>query len=265
MHRILLHIGPFTVYSYGFMLALAFVLGTVLAQARARRRKVSADLITDLVFVILVSSIIGARVFYVAVNRQYYISDPLAVIKVWEGGLVFYGGFIAAFFAAVWFIRKNGLSVGLVADIMAPSVALGIALGRIGCFLNGCCYGALSERWGMAFPCADMPPVCSQQIADGLIAPGAAYSLAVLPTQIYSALFACAVFIALFRIERYKRFDGFLFWMFVLMYSAGRFVIEAFRYYDQSYMIGRLTVSQAVSAVLFIVAASALFTRSKYV
>jgi phosphatidylglycerol---prolipoprotein diacylglyceryl transferase len=264
MHRILLHMGPVTVYSYGFMLALAFILGTVLAQNRARRYKIDAQRIMDLTFAILVSSIIGARALFVAINWQYYLASPFDVFKIWEGGLVFYGGFILAFFVALWFMRKNGLPVWKITDIMAPSVALGIALGRLGCFLNGCCYGALSDRWGVSFPGADNPPVFAQQVADGLISSSAVCSLPVLPAQLYSALHGFIIFAALLVLEKYKRFDGFLFWVMVFLYSVGRFFIESIRYYEQVYMIGPLTVSQVISLGLVIISISVLIVRSKY-
>ena len=246
------------------MLALAFVLGTALAQWRARRKGIDPNKITDLVFSIMVSSIIGARLFFVAVNWQYYRTNPFDIFKVWEGGLVFYGGFILAFFVAVWSMRKNALPVWKVADIMSPSVALGIALGRFGCFLNGCCYGIISNRWGMAFPCRDNPPVFAQQAADGLISPSSLCSLPVLPTQLYSVFHGLMIFAALMFLERYKRFDGFQFWVLVLLYGAGRFFIESIRYYEKAYMVGFLTVSQVISACLFIIAMAVLIVRSKY-
>jgi phosphatidylglycerol---prolipoprotein diacylglyceryl transferase len=264
MHRMLLHIGPITVYSYGFMLALAFILGTVLAQAKARKQGIDPNKILDLVFAILVSSIIGARALFVAINWQYYKTNLLDVFKVWEGGLVFYGGFLLAFFAAVWFIRKNALPVWKILDIIAPSTALGIALGRIGCFLNGCCYGSLSSQWGMSFPGRDNPPVFAQQVADGLISSSAACSLPVLPAQLYSALHGLLIFVILLAVGRYRRFDGFQFWTLVFLYSAGRFFIESIRYYESAYMLGAFTVSQAISAVLFVIALWVLIVRSKH-
>jgi len=246
------------------MLALAFIFGAALAQNRARGQKIDADQVMDLVFAILVSSIIGARLLYVIINWQFYAASPLDIFKVWEGGLVFYGGFILAFFVALRVVKKNALSVWKITDIMAPSVALGIALGRVGCFLNGCCYGARSDRWGMVFPGRDNPPVFAQQVADGLISSSAACSLPVLPAQLYSALHGFIIFIILLALERHKRFDGFLFWVLVLLYSSGRFFIEGVRYYEQAYMIGLLTVSQVISAGLFIIAMSVLIVRSKH-
>jgi phosphatidylglycerol:prolipoprotein diacylglycerol transferase len=246
------------------MLALAFVLGTALAQARARGQGMDPNKVLDLVFLILVSSIIGARAFFVAINWQYYKANLLDIFKVWEGGLVFYGGFILAFCVAFWFLRKNRLPEWKFADIMAPSVALGIALGRIGCFLNGCCYGRVSETWGVSFPGRDNPPAFAQQVVDGLIPSSAVCSLPVLPAQLYSALHGLLIFAALLILEKYKRFDGFLFWMTVLLYSAGRFFIEGIRYYETSFMIGSFTVSQIISAALFITAVWVLIVRSKH-
>jgi len=246
------------------MLALAFILGTALAQRRSRAQKIDENKIMDLSLAILVASIIGARAFFIAINWQYYRIHAQDIFKIWEGGLVFYGGFILAFFVAMWFMRKNGLPVWKVADIMAPSVALGIALGRIGCFLNGCCYGALSKQWGISFPGKDNPPVFAQQVADGLISPAAACSLPVLPVQLYFALHGLIIFAVLLFMERYKRFDGFIFWILVILYSAGRFFIEGIRYYEPAYIIGGLTVSQVISAGLFILAISVLIARSKH-
>ena len=264
MHRILFHIGPVTVYSYGFMLALAFVLGTALAQDRARKQGIDPNKVLDLVFSILVSSIVGARAFFIAINWQYYKADPLDIFKVWEGGLVFYGGFILAFCVAFWFMKKNGLPAWKIVDIMSPSVALGITLGRIGCYLNGCCYGRVSETWGVSFPGRDNPPAFAQQVADGLIPSYAVCSLPVLPAQLYSALHGLLIFAALLILEKYKRFDGFEFWAMVLLYSSGRFFIEGIRYYETSSMIGGFTVSQVISVALFIVSASVLIVRSKH-
>jgi phosphatidylglycerol:prolipoprotein diacylglycerol transferase len=264
MHRILFQIGPVIVYSYGFMFALAFILGLVLAQARARKQGIDPNKILDLVFSILVSSIIGARAFFVAINWQYYKSDPLDIFKVWEGGLVFYGGFILAFCVAFRFMRKSGLPAWKIADIMSPSAALGIALGRIGCFLNGCCYGRVSEPWGVSFPGRENPPAFAQQVVDGLIPSSAVCSLPVLPTQLYSALHGLLIFAALLILEKYKRFDGFMFWVLVLLYSLGRFFLEGIRYYETSFLMGSFTVSQVISAALFIVSASVLIVRSKH-
>jgi len=245
------------------MLALAFILGAMLAQARAVRQGVDPNKVLDLVFYILLSGVAGSRLLYVLLNWGFYKNNLSDIVKVWEGGLVFYGGFILAFFVAVWFLKRNRLPVWKITDIISPSFALGIALGRIGCFLNGCCYGALSWRWGVCFPAHDNPPVFAQQVADGLIPASSLWSLPVLPAQLYAAVHGLLIFAVLLFLERYKKYDGFLLWVLVLLYSAGRFFIEGVRYYEQNFMFGAITVSQAISLVLFIIAAAVLAARSR--
>jgi phosphatidylglycerol---prolipoprotein diacylglyceryl transferase len=254
MYRYLLKLGPFTIYSYGAMLALAFVVGTFLAAYRAQKSGLDKNKIIDLIFYILVASLLGARSMYVAVNWNYYSLHLPEAFKIWEGGLVLYGGVILAFIVSVWFIKKNSLPLGRVLDILAPSVALGIAIGRLGCFLNGCCWGKISYKWGMTFPARNEPPVFAQQVFDGLIPKDALCSLPVIPAQLYESLACLAIFLGLLLTRKYKRFDGFLFWLFILAYSAFRFAIEYFRYYDANFIWGALTVSQVTSIALFLLA-----------
>jgi phosphatidylglycerol:prolipoprotein diacylglycerol transferase len=258
MFRYLLKIGPFTVYSYGTMLALAFIVATYLAAKRAERQGISAAKIIDLSFYILLSSILGARILFVLLNLDYYKERLIGILKIWEGGLVFYGGLVFAFFTVVWVLKKNKLPVWKVADILAAPLAFGIAIGRIGCFLNGCCYGKISFIHGVCFPAKDNPAAFAQQVSDGLISPGAVCSLPVLPTQLYESLAALAIFFLLLWLERKKHFAGFSFWTLILFYSSLRFIIESLRYYDSNFIFGALTVSQITSIVLFAISTLAL-------
>lgn len=255
MHRILFHIGPIYVYSYGVMLALAFAAGTYFAVVRAKREGIAYTKVIDLIFYVLIASLVGARLMFVLLNAGYYLAHPFEIFKIWEGGLVFYGGFLSGFVMSLWFLRKNTLNVWQVADILAPSLALGTAIGRIGCFLNGCCYGKISYAWGMRFPSSGEPPVYAQQLFDGLIPYAAACSLPVLPTQLYEAFAYFALFIFLLWIDRHKKRQGVLFWNFVFLYSVARFIIESFRYYETNFIVfGFLTVSQLISMALALVA-----------
>ncbi len=252
MHPVLFRIGPITIYSYGLMLALAFFVGTYLAQLRARKAGVGQNKIMDLSLYILVSAILGARVLFVILNWNDYQNNFWDIFKIWEGGLVFYGGLILAFFVAVWFLKKNKLPIWKVTDIFAPSLALGMAIGRIGCFLNGCCYGKISYPLGICFPSS--ASVFTQQASDGLITQNAKFSLPVLPTQLYESLACLIIFFILLFIEKYKKFDGFLFWNFVLLYSVFRFIIEGFRFYEKNFILfGWLTISQLISIILAII------------
>ena len=263
MHRYLCQFGPVTLYSYGAMLALAFFLATLLAAKRAGGRKINKSLIYDLVAYILVSSLAGARLFFVAVNFEYYSGHPADIFKIWQGGLVLYGGIFFAFCAAVWFMKKHSLPVWKLVDVLAPPLALGVAIGRIGCFLNGCCYGKISAALGVCFPSKDIPPAYEQQLAQGLIAPGAQCSLPVLPTQLYESVVCLAIFgVLLFAEKKFRMFDGFLFWLFILLYSVQRFFMEGLRYYDGNFFVGPLTIGQITSLILVAVSAAVILKRS---
>ena len=193
-----------------------------------------------------------ARSLFVLLNWPYYRYAWFDIFKLWEGGLVFYGGFIAAAFAAWAYLRSKRLAVGRILDILSPSLALGIFFGRIGCFLNGCCYGTISQQWGIRFPAKDNPPVFAQQMMDGLIHEGALCSLPVIPTQLYDAGVGLIVCLVLLAIDRKPRFDGFLFGTMVLLYAIARFVTESLRYYEASAHFAGLTVSQLVSIGLVV-------------
>jgi phosphatidylglycerol---prolipoprotein diacylglyceryl transferase len=265
MYRYLLKLGPITLYSYGALLALAFIAGTFLAAFRAGKQAIDKNRIIDLSLLIVISSLLGARMFFVALNWSYYRKNLFDIFKIWEGGLVFYGGFILAFVSVAFFLKRNKLSFWKIADIFSAPLALGIAIGRIGCFLNGCCYGKISQGFGVCFPAKDSPPAFTQQVFEGLIPHTAVCSLPVLPTQLYESAACLLIFAALLAFEKKKRFDGFSFWLFVLFYSFFRFIIESFRYYDPNFILGAITVSQAVSVFLFAAAFIALARGSKHI
>jgi len=162
----------------------------------------------------------------------------------------------------VWYLRRNRLPFAKVVDIMSPSLALGIFWGRLGCFLNGCCYGVVSDRWGMRFPARDNPPVFAQQVMDGLIPPDAPCSLPVVPAQLYAALHGLVLFVILLFVQRHKKFDGYVFLVLMLLYAAGRFFIEGFRFYERNYFLGNMTVSQAISIILALLSSVLLVAGS---
>jgi phosphatidylglycerol:prolipoprotein diacylglycerol transferase len=260
MHRILLNLGPFTIYSYGALLALAFIVGTYLAERRARKQGFPKDTIVDLSLWMLISSIAGARFLFVGINWEYYSRNIGEIFKIWEGGLVYYGGLVLGFWVTVYYLKNKKLPLWKIADILAPSLALAEAIGRIGCFLNGCCYGRIVDRGGLCFPAVGAPPVFTQHLRDGFLPPGALHSLPVIPTQLYSAGASLVIFFILLRAARYRTFDGFLFWLFIILYSLARFIIEGFRYYESNFLLfGGFTVSQWISVFLAVVAVFFLF------
>ncbi len=226
MHPILFKIGPLTIYSYGVMLALAFVVGIWLATRQARREEVSANTILDLSFVALITGIIGARILFVLFNLNYDLLHPFEIIMFWQGGLIYSGGLILGTLCAILFLKVRRLNIWKVVDICAPSLAIGQAIGRIGCFLNGCCFGK-PVSWGIKFPPGSMASY--EQFSQGLIKSVNEYSLPVHPTQLYSSLNALIIFLILIMVRKRKRFNGELFWLYLFLYAITRFGIQFLR------------------------------------
>src|SRR5207302_3215623 len=141
MFPILFHLGPFTIRTYGAMVAIAFLAALQAARKAARTRRIGEPFLLDLIAILIVTGLLGARLFYILVNLSYFREHPAESFKVWEGGLVFYGGFLLAALVGVIFTRYRSYAVGDVADCLAPALALGQGIGRWGCFFAGCCYG----------------------------------------------------------------------------------------------------------------------------
>ena len=239
MHPILAKIGPLYVYSYGLMVAIGFAAATLLAYRHADEFRINKERVIDLGIVMLISGVLGARIVYVALNFQYYARNPMEIINLTRGGLVWYGAFIFGMAASALFVRKNRISFRTAADLFAPYIALAQAFGRIGCFLNGCCYGS-------AAPSGFILSVIFPE-----------ESISRYPTQIFSAIALLLIF-AILRVWQKKRhFNGEIFLGYGLLYSMKRFSVEFFRGDNPKLLYG-LTISQLVSAVIFIVC-SALF------
>ena len=242
MHPIIAKIGPLYVYSYGMMVAIGFAAATLLAYKHADDFGINKERIIDLGIVMLLGGIVGARIVYVALNFQYYIRNPLEIINLTMGGLVWYGAFIFGMITAAWFLKKNRISFWTAADLFAPYIALAQAFGRIGCFLNGCCYGS-------AAPSAFML---------GVVFPEESVSR--YPTQIFSAITLLLIF-AILRIWQKKRhFAGEIFLGYGLLYSMKRFGVEFFRG-DYPKILYGLTISQLISAVILIVCSGLFIYR----
>lgn len=258
MYKILFTIGSFPIYSYGVMIALALILAILFAMKEAKKSGENPDRILDISLFIIFGILIGGRLGYVIFHLDYYLKDPIKILHFRDGGLSFLGGFLIAYFLCWLYIKRTKLSFWKYADIIAPSIAIGIGIGRIGCFLNGDDYGFVSESYGIKFPSLFMPPVYLQQLKDGLIASGSSYTLPVIPTQLYSSLYGFLIFFILLWMKKYKKYDGFLILNFFILYSISRFVIEFFRFYENNYkVINLLTVTQTI--MIGVMLASLLF------
>ncbi|MDP3729912.1 MAG: prolipoprotein diacylglyceryl transferase [Candidatus Omnitrophota bacterium] len=232
MHPIIAKIGPLYVYSYGLMVAVGFAVATLLAYKHADDFKINKDRIIDLGIVMLVCGIIGARIVYIALNFQYYVKNPLEIINLTKGGLVWYGAFIFGMIGSAWFVKKNRISFWTAADLFAPYIALAQAFGRIGCLLNGCCYGAAAPS----------------SLLLSVVFPDE--SILRYPTQVFSAVALLLIFVILRIWQKRRHFGGEIFIGYGLLYSVKRFGVEFFRG-DYPKILYGLTISQLISAAVF--------------
>lgn len=253
MHRTIFEIGQFSIHSYGVMLALAFWLGIEISSREAKRTGIDPAFVVDLGLVILVSAVIGARLLFVAGHLEDYRNDWLGVFRVWEGGLSFYGGFAAATLFGILFIRRKGLPVDRVTDILAPQLALGIAIARIGCFLNGCCFGKECQLpWAVVFPRDSQ----AGQVMDGK---------PIHPTQLYSSGANLLIFLFLRKLSRKQMPEGSLFSVFLVAYGSWRFLVDFLRYYEPGMVVSqvaRITWTQVASLVVIVIGLIGLIVRS---
>ena len=137
MFPVLLKIGSFTLHTYGVLLASGFFIALMVARREALRAGMDPTLVMDLAFYVLIAALIGSRLFYVLTDLGEFRENPMDAVRFWRGGLVFYGGLILAFTAGLWYVRKHRLKFGRMADLIAPSIAIGQAVGRLGCFAAG--------------------------------------------------------------------------------------------------------------------------------
>ena len=253
MHPVLIRMGPVTLHTYGLLVAAGFLVGLLLAARRAVQEGIPSENIMDLGFFVLLAAVIGSRLLFVLVSPGHYLSHPLDVLRIWEGGLVFYGGLILAVPTALWYVKKHCLDTWQVADIFAPSIAIGHAIGRLGCFAAGCCYGreAHSLPWAVTFS----DPECLAKTGVPLH-----------PVQLYESLGEFIIFLILVTLRRYPSFRGRLFLTYILLYSLLRLSLEFFRGDEvRGFLFSSLSVSQGVSIAA---AAAALVSlkrlREKY-
>ncbi len=231
MHRIIGQIGPFTLYSYGLMVAIGFLLSTVLILRDSGKFNLSRDDVFDCLIAVLAGGIAGGRLLFVFINYRYYLENPLRIFAIYEGGLAIQGALAGAVLSGAIVALVKGMPFWRTSDLIAPYAALGQAVGRIGCFLNGCCYGTVTENGiGVTFPGESFMRV---------------------PIQVYSSLFLVLVFITLISLREKRPFDGALFSIYLVLYSFFRFFADYFRGDDLTAFGGGLTLSQVISAFTF--------------
>lgn len=236
-------LGTLDIMWYGVIIALGMVLGYFLANREAVKKAMPEGMVTDLMFYIILFSLVGARLYYVLFNLDYYLSDPISIIMVNEGGMAIHGGLIGGFLAALIYCRKKGLSFFQVADIIAPSILLGQAIGRWGNFMNQEAHGGEVSR---AFLETLMLP---EFIIDQMFIDGTYYH----PTFLYESVWNI-IGVVILLVLRPKMRIGQTILLYLIYYSVGRFFIEGMR--TDSLMIGDFLMAAQVISILIIIGAA---------
>lgn len=248
MHPLLFQIGPLSIRTYGAMVALAFIVALRMAGWGARLRNIPEVFMVDVSAVAILSGLLGARLFYILQNISYFRDHPGEIFKLWQGGLVFFGGFLVASIITTWYVHRQRMPIAAVADCAAPALVLAQAIGRWGCFFAGCCYGRpTAVPWALRFKdSAALAPL----------------GIELHPVQIYES-FGCLL-IGLFlwvRLVRRKDADGQVFWFYVLLYGLLRFVMEIFRGDDRGPTLGGLSQAQIIAILAVVIAGSILVAQ----
>ncbi len=243
MQRVLFEIGNLPIYAYGTTLFLAFLIGIAWALKEAPDKGIDRDHFMEISIIAIILAIIGSRIAFVVSYWDYFQGGPWwRAFAFRDGGLIFYGGFFAALLGALVYCRYRRISFFNVMDLATPFIALGYGITRVGCFLNGCCYGQHTDGpWGVIFPVLD----------SGLRH----------PTQLYSSFAALFIFIILRLVRPYSYFNGFLFFLFMVLYGIYRFVVEFYRV-DPN-VLGPLSLAQLVALAMIAAGAFVLIWKKK--
>ena len=246
MHPELFQLGPIHLRSYGVMMALAFVVGTFLGLRESRRLGLDEDKVVNVILITLIASVFGARLLYVLEHLPEFRREWTSALALWQGGLTLYGGIVAGTFAGLVAAKRMGLPVWIVADALTPALALGTMFGRVGCFLNGCCYGQpTAQPWGVVFP---RDSFAFLEFGDQPVH----------PSQLYNAAAGLALFLVFHFSRRRFHVPGVMFWAFVIAFALVRIPLDLTRAYEVNAVLLRvgtldITESQLMSGgmVLF--------------
>jgi phosphatidylglycerol:prolipoprotein diacylglycerol transferase len=246
MHPVLFKFFGLEIHTYGFFIALGFLISINIAIYLGKKENIDKEIVFDFAFYILIFSLIGARIFYVIINYKYYMHHPVNILKIWEGGLVYYGGFIFAVLSVIFYKKKyKHVKLLQIGDIFLSVLPLGQAIGRLGCLSAGCCYGKpCSLPWAIKF-------TNPQSLAP--------LNVPLHPTEIYHSIANFIIFLILFYIIRNRRkFYGQITCLYGILYSTGRFIVEIFRG-DPRGHIFIFSTSQFISILVFIISLIAYY------
>lgn len=235
MYPILIKIGPFAIHAYGFMIAIAFLVGILISLHYAKKSGISPETILDLTIYVIIAALVGARLFYVIGQWDQFKNNILEIFMVQKGGLVFLGGLLLAVLVIIWYAKWKKIPLLKLLDIATPASAIGYAITRVGCFLNGCCFGLPTNvPWGMVFPFGSL-----------------AYSYFpdehIHPTQLYAIFSGLIIFLVTLYLWKIKKIDGQVFFWGIILYGVYRFIVEIFRYCPPELYLFGLNPGQIIS------------------
>ena len=229
MHPILYKIGPFNVYSWGFMVALGCMAALAVMVRFGRKEGIKPERILDVFVYMIISAVIGARLFYVIAFFHKFKGNLITIFFLNQGGLVFIGGLCGVLVMMITYVRYNKINLWKLLDACSPGTMIGYAIGRIGCYFNGCCYGI--KIFGVE-----------------------------LPTQIYSSISGFVIFFLLAYLYKNKKYDGQIFLYALFFYSIYRFFLEFLRYNPIHYWI--FTPNQFLAGLMFMVSSYILWKKN---
>jgi phosphatidylglycerol---prolipoprotein diacylglyceryl transferase len=233
--------GWATVYSYGVLLALSYLIGLQLARSRAKKWGLDGNKVLDLGIYIIIAALVGAKLLLLVVDFDQFRQSPAEILSLARSGGVFYGGLILALVVAFWYIHRHKLPLWTTCDVFAPGIALGHVTGRLGCLAAGCCYGKPTTLpWGITFT----NPLAAANV-------GTPLGIPLHPTQIYEAGAELLILGFLLSFERRGRpFAGRTFWAYMLLYAISRFIIEIYRGDPRGVVFDVISTSQFISLIL---------------
>ena len=254
MHPILLSFGPITIHTYGFMIAMGFLMGVQVVKALAQRSKLPVHRVIDMAFWLILVGFVGARILFIITAWDQFEKNPMEMFRVWNGGLVFYGGLLTATVFGIWFIYRYKLPIWRTVDVLVPGLTIAHVFGRLGCFSAGCCYGRPTDSFlGVSFPL--------------LLGEASLQGVPLHPTQLYESTSLLILFFGLLWVYRKRVFDGQVAMTYFMAYPIIRSIIETFRGdIDRKFVIEDiLSTSQFISIWVFFGAAIFLYIRLRQV
>jgi len=254
MYPLLFNIGPIPIHTYGFMIAIGFLTAVSVIKRLSIRSGLDVDRTLDLCFWTLLVGFLGCRILFIITRFSYFMADPISMIKVWEGGLVFFGGPLLAVPFVIWYVRKHKLPLWKTMDVMVPGLAIAHVFGRFGCLAAGCCYG---KPTGTSFGV--------KLYSDLVDADKRGINLH--PTQLYEAGALFILFLGLLYVFKRKHFDGQVILTYFMAYPIIRSIVEIFRGDEiRGFVIQDiLSTSQFISILVFLAAFVVLNLRLKQV